>query len=226
MSLRRRWYVALIGLMLTTVGWLVLSPGQHVYSARVTVTFLPPGQGPVSQSDDSKIPTLVNFAAMVRLALPSDTGSAADRESFGGSLVGAGVRKGFAVLLPNAGGQWSKWYNQPVLSVEAVDATPQDAESQVRQLTGQIVEASADLQTRLQIPPASRVTTSLSAVEVVDGGVRPSTRARGASGLMGLGAFLSVLGAVSVDRCARWAAIRRLARSPIPSTSNLTGARR
>ncbi|NUP74103.1 MAG: hypothetical protein HOQ07_05565 [Sinomonas sp.] len=204
-ALWRRWYIAFVGMVLTAAACISLSPGQHVYSARSTVVFLPPGSAAVSQTDDFLRPYLVNFAAMVRLALPDDPGGGNDRASFGGSLVGAGVKSGYAVVLPNSGGQWSQYYNQPVLTVESVDATPQAAENQTRSLMRQIDQAAADLQAKLNIPAALRVTTSAqsAAVEIVDGGATPSTRLRGLLSVVALGTFCTTVGTVTVDRLLR-----------------------
>lgn len=201
-SIVRRWYIALLGLVVTFASCAVLAPGQHVYSARATVVFLWPGTVPVSPTDDTGIPALVNFAAMVRLALPSADGGSSDGASFGGSLVGAGVRKGYEVVLPNSGGQWSQSYSQPMLAIEAVDSTPQDAENELKSIMRQIEQATSDLQARLDIPSAARVTTSAGTanIDIVDGGVNSGTRLRGLLALGFLGFLLSAVAAVVTDR--------------------------
>lgn len=198
----RRWYVLLLGLLLTFAGCVVMSPGQHVYSARASVVFLWPGSVTVSPTDDTGIPALVNFAAMVRLALPAANSGESDGGSFGGSLVGAGVRKGYSVILPNSGGQWSQSYNQPLLAIEVVDSTPQAAENQLKSIMRQIDQATSDLQARLNIPATSRVTTSAgyANIDVVDGGVNSGTRMRGLLALGSLGVFLSIVGIVVADQ--------------------------
>lgn len=200
-SLVRRWYIALLGLLVTFAGCVVLAPGQHVYSARANVVFLWPGSVPVSPTDDTGIPALVNFAAMVRLALPAAQSGSDDGASFGGSLVGAGVRKGYAIALPNSGGQWSQSYSEPMLAIEAVDATPQDAENELKSIMRQIEQTTDDLQARLNVPSTARVTTSApyANIDIVDGGVNAGTRDRGLLALGSLGGLLSLVAAVVVD---------------------------
>ncbi|MGT2463867.1 hypothetical protein [Sinomonas atrocyanea] len=200
--LARRWYIVLLGLMMTCAGCLAAAPGQHVYSARASVVFLWPGSGPVSRTDDTAVPALVNFAAMVRLALPALSEGASDGGAFGGSLVGAEVRRGYIIVLPNSGGQWSQSYNQPMLAIEAVDVDPQAAENQLTAIMRQIDETTAELQERLAIPPAERVTTTAGTanIDLVDGGVNAGTRVRGVSALGVLGAFSTIVSAVLADR--------------------------
>lgn len=173
-----------------------------MYSARASVVFLAPGKVLIAQTDDTVAPYLVNFAAMVRLALPPEDQGTIDKASFGGSLVGAGVVRGYTVILPNAGGQWSSYYKDPILSVEAVDTNPQNAEAQARALIDQIDAASSELQVRLGIASDARVTTSAASteVEVLDGGATSSTRLRGTVALLGLGVFVSAFTAVKIDR--------------------------
>jgi hypothetical protein len=198
----RRWYVVLLGLLMTCAGCVVAAPGQHVYSARASVVFLWPGSGPVSRTDDTAVPALVNFAAMVRLALPALSEGASDGGAFGGSLVGAEVRQGYIIVLPNSGGQWSQSYNEPMLAIEAVDVDPQGAENRLTSIMRQIDETAAELQSRLDVPSSERVTTTAGTanIDLVDGGVNAGTRVRGVSALGALGAFSTVVAAVAADR--------------------------
>lgn len=202
LCIARRWYVLVLGVLLTWAGCTAAAPGQHVYSARASVVFLWPGSGPVSPTDDTAVPALVNFAALVRLAMPAVTGGSSDGGAFGGSLVGAEVRQGYTVVLPNSGGQWSQSYSQPVLAIEAVDATPESAERQLTSIMRQIDRTTSELQTRLNVPVPERVTTTAGSanIDVVDGGVNPGTRLRGVAALVGLGSFLTIVAAVVADR--------------------------
>ncbi|WP_138443656.1 hypothetical protein [Sinomonas susongensis] len=199
-ELARRWYVAVVMIAALAAACVSLWPGQHVYSARSAVTFLWPGSVSLSKVDDGGLAALVNFAAMVRLAI--DDGQAQESASFGGSLVGAGVRNGFTVVLPNSGGQWSSEYDQPRLTVEAVAATPQAATAKAEALVDQITTAAADLQRRLAIPTQSFISTSAAAVDVADGGASVGTRIRGEAAALVIGVLLTCTAVVSVDRVA------------------------
>jgi hypothetical protein len=199
------------------------APGEHAYSARATVIFVWPGAVPVSRTLDPTVPVLVNYAAMVRLALASDDASAIDSVAFGGSLVGAGVRRGSAVILPNGGGQWSRSYSQPELKVEAVDSTPQAAENAARALVRQISETSTELQLRLNVPSESRVTIDDSSenVTITDGGASSATTVPGLLALAFLGTFLSALAAVTADRIMLHSALPRHLRAYFAQSLNI-----
>lgn len=200
-ALSRRWYAVVAMLIAVAASCMFLWPGQHVYSARGSVTFLWPGSISLSKTDDGGLAALVNFAAMVRLAI--DDGQAQESTSFGGSLVGAGVRNGFTVVLPNSGGQWSAEYNQPRLQVESVAATPDVAAAKASSLIQEITAAASELQARLSIPPDAFISTSVSSVEVVDGGASLSTRMRGEASLVSIGVFLTGVVIIILDRFIR-----------------------
>jgi hypothetical protein len=89
-----------------------------------------------------------------------------------------------------------------MLAIEAVDVDPQAAENQLTAIMRQIDETTAELQERLAIPPAERVTTTAGTanIDLVDGGVNAGTRVRGVSALGVLGAFSTIVGAVLADR--------------------------
>lgn len=224
LCIARRWYIVVLGVLLTWAGCAAAAPGEHVYSAKASVVFLWPGSGPVSPTDDTAIPVLVNFAAMVRLALPA---ASSDGGAFGGSLVGAEVRQGYTVVLPNSGGQWSQSYNQPMLAIEAVDRTPEAAERQLTSIMRQIDQVASQLQARLNVPVRERVTTNAGSanIDIVDGGVSPGTRVRGLAALAVLGAFLTVVAAVVGDR-ALTRFNRRVAPAPPPMVSEAVGSPR
>lgn len=200
-TVRRRWYVAVLGMILTLGPSVWVFPGQHVYSARATVEFLWPGFAAISSRFDGGVPALVNYAEMVRRALEDDSDQSVASASFGGSLVGAGVRKGHTVVLPNLGGQWSQTYNRPVLAIEAVGATPQIAESEVQRLIQEIDRVSEELQSRLDVPAEARVATSTpsAVIDVVDGGATTSTQLRGLLALNVLGILVSCGAATLAD---------------------------
>lgn len=198
-ALIRRWYLVLTGFALTAGSVWYVAPGQHLYSARTSVVFLWPGSVPVSQTDDGGLAALVNFAAMVRLGLEMDQERASDSVSFGGSLAGAGVSDGYTVILPNAGGQWSRMYNQPRLVIEAVDADPAVAGRQAEALVAEVRRVADDLQNRIAMQPESVIASAPAPVEVLDVGASPGTRLRALIALGALGAASTVAMTVAVD---------------------------
>lgn len=200
-ALARRWYVVVLGVGLTVWGIAGSWPERPVYSARASVVFLWPGSLPLARTNDGGVGPLVNFTAMVRRALPSDDSQALASTSFGGTLAGAGVRSGYTVELPNAGGQWAKSYDEPRLDVEGVGASEQEAVAHVRSVMTSVNATASSLQTRLAVLPGHQITLSWTdPIEVTVLSSTAATRARGAAALGGAGTMVTVMVSVAVDR--------------------------
>lgn len=125
----RAWAVGVLGLWLTAVGcWHVVStPATYWAQANVVIlTPTPPGgvnTFQVTQTD------AITMASVVQreLAGHASTRVAADDVS----IVGQGLREGSWIRLVNNGGQWANNFDQPVLDVQAVGRTRQDAAQQM-----------------------------------------------------------------------------------------------
>lgn len=136
--LARRWFVLLIGLALTA-GWAASAMQvTGVYTARTTITLLPPvGWAVGGNTLTDSAATLVGFARIVEETIAdSPTGqlfSSADTP-----LYGAGVREGERVYVPNQGGQWAPNFNRPVLIIDVVGPTAENVVERVDALTDEI----------------------------------------------------------------------------------------
>lgn len=202
----RRWYVVLVGIVLTVGGvmWIRAVPG--VWFGQVNVVFLVPSEGrynPLSVTTQSLVSTA---GAVARSVAGPDARYQATAD--GVTLLDEGVTHGHTVRLPNAGGQWDYRFDDPILDVQAVGATPEEAEAQMAEALAQVDQALSRLEDRAGVPETDRILTRLNPVEPVfryDDGSR--MRALGAAGL--IGALLTCIAAVGVDTLAR---ARRAAR--------------
>jgi hypothetical protein len=122
-AVRRRWWVAMLGIVLTAAGGLLVQHAPGVYYQQVDVVFLWP-QPPQNQENTFQYgsKTLIQTAGVVARAVGGREGATTASET--ATLVGQGIKHGWSVRLPNSGGQWAFDFEQPVLSIEAVGASP------------------------------------------------------------------------------------------------------
>jgi hypothetical protein len=192
--LLRRWYVLLLAAILTAVVVGLLGRVPGVYSTQVDLVFLPPNSAnALGVTNDS----LVQFAAVVEREF---IGGRDDDpiSTTGGTLYGQGVRVGWRVNLPNAGGQWNNNFNRPALSVEVVDATPARVDAVVQNLTERIQSVVRQVQDGQGVPRIRQVETlqspSSAVVSYIDG-----NRTRASLAVALLGAVLGISATVAFD---------------------------
>ncbi len=192
--LLRRWYVLLLAALLTAVVVGLLGRVPGVYWTQVDVVFLPTNSAnALGVTNDS----LVQFAAVIEREF---TGGRDDDpiSMTGGTLYGQGVRVGWRVKLPNAGGQWNNNFNRPALSVEVVDATPARVNAVVQNLTERIQSLVRQAQDDQGVPRIRQVETlespSTAVVSYIDG-----NRTRASLAVALLGAVLGISAAVAFD---------------------------
>ena len=77
-------------------------------------------------------------------------------------LPGLGVRVGWLVRLPNAGGQWEPNFNRPVVDVQVVAASEQEASNRLAELVSRVEQALDDRQAADGIPPSARIRATAS----------------------------------------------------------------
>jgi hypothetical protein len=158
-TLWRRWYVTGVGLLLTAAVVVMLQARTGVYSTQVDVQLIPPAQ-PGATRSPSPAASLIALAGMVERRVGDDV----DREepvSPKASLSGLGVREGTMVTLPNSGGQWNYFFDDPLLRVQVVALSEADANRRRDQAVQEIVRTLRALQVADGVPVRQRVTTRL-----------------------------------------------------------------
>lgn len=194
---RRRWWVVLLGIALTAGAGVYVQRAPGVYYQQVNVVFLWP-QPPQNQENSFQYgsSSLIRTAGVVARAVGGRAEASTVSET--ATLAGKGVRHGWSVRLPNSGGQWAFDFEQPVLSVEAVGTTPEEAAATTAGVVGRINGELAALQRSERVQASLMIRTRLSPPTPVlqyAGGNRP--RALLMSQLVGL--ILTLTAARLVD---------------------------
>jgi hypothetical protein len=155
----QRWIVTLCGVVATAVVVIWAASAPSVYFGQVRVVLLPPVSAQHNVYLD--LPTsLTNLAGVVALDLRGSV-VRADVVSANVTMVGEGYRSGYEVRHPNAGGQWVYRFDEPVLDVQAVGATPREAQQYIALALSEIESSLTSLQDGYGVPAESRVRTSL-----------------------------------------------------------------
>ncbi|MGP2439518.1 hypothetical protein [Streptomyces sp. JW3] len=201
-ALLRRWYVLLLGLVLTAAGaWQVLHPAPRYLSSAVVV-LKPPATGNQPNQLTNLQPPLATLSYGVIQQLESPAGRA--------ELTAAGVRGGYRLIPRNSGTSATPQYLIPSVQVQAERAGGAEADTAVRRVIDVYARHVVAVQDAQRVAPRLRITASVlvapSAAAVQ--GVR--SRALAGTALLGLtGTFLAALW---WDRYAR----RRMRNSPGP----------
>lgn len=191
-ALRRHPLIVAIGLVATFVALLGVRAHPGVYEARMGMILTPTGDQIKSNPYYGRDYSLIASAGVLANVVNQAIGTA--RTSSTVTLSGKGVRDGYAVDLPNKGGQFVFDFDRPILDVQAVGPTPE----RVRQNLDAAVEIIRTALTRLQdesaVPARLRITLHPEPANPVIGYSRgrPS-RALPATMLLGLGLTLSLV---------------------------------
>lgn len=198
--LGRRWYVLLVGLAIAAMAFLALSRPGGAYSTQVSVVFVSPGDKVVGRVNDGNLESLVDFAAVVERKVHD--GRLSDRMAENAPLYGAGVDKGYQVLLVNSGTQWENSFGTPVLTVKVVGPSPEWVEDTLNAVTGRINRIARDTQlasgaTAKNMISSERVPSTPSVSYI---GSTRATQVRALVALMAVGVVVSSGLAVVLDR--------------------------
>ncbi|TPV49817.1 hypothetical protein FJ661_14575 [Pseudarthrobacter phenanthrenivorans] len=200
----RRWYVVVMGLILTIWASSSLAAVERTYWVEIQLVFIQPGGASVANVSDHIIPSLVNFAGIVQRRV-TETGSAVELPSSGATLYGSGIREGYSITLPNSGTQWAASYTRPVLVVQAVGHSPEAARETLDRALTAVDVAAGELQNAEGVPPESHVFIDRSPATpaVIDVGGTAIGRMKGLAALAGVGLALTASSAVGLDRMVR-----------------------
>ncbi len=197
-SLRRRWYVAIPGILMTAALALVVLKVPGVYHEQVDVIFLAPAPGEHVNQLQAGSESLIDVAALVERVVDGSNGGAAPA-SDQVSLVGEGVRDGYSIRLPNDGGQWATNFSRPVLSVQATGSSPEEVSATINRAVARINDELAARQAAYHVSSGKLITTKLSP-PTSDIRFDKGSRSRALAATMLLGCGLTLGSVVMVDR--------------------------
>ena len=161
LAIRRRWWIAMLGTVLTLVAAFAVQHAPGVYYQQVNVVFMWP-QPPQNKENTFQYGsnTLIKTAGVVARAVSGREGATTVSET--ATLAGQGIRHGWSVRLPNSGGQWAYDFEQPVLSVEAVGTTPAEVIATTSKAVTRIDAELSSLQREEKVPGWLMIRTRLS----------------------------------------------------------------
>lgn len=199
-SLLRRWPVAVAGILLTIALCVLTLRAPGVYWARSKVYFLPAAttSQPNQIAPDSSV--AIKFAGVIQTEInggvPLPRATSPDV-----TLLDEGIYDGWAVFLPDYGGQWAHNFSEASLIVEASGPTREVVQARMTALFDQIASHASAREDAANVPPEARVTFTMSptvvAVQYSNG---HRSRALLIIGLLGIG--LSLAACRIVDRAA------------------------
>lgn len=192
-ALLRRWYVLLLGLLLTAAGaWQVLHPAPRYVSSAVVV-LKPPVTGNQPNQLTNLQPPLATLSYGVVQQLESPAGRA--------ELSEAGVRGPYQLLPRNSGTSATPQYLIPSVQVQAERSGAAEADTAVRRIIDVYTRHVADVQDAQGVEPRLRISASV----LVAPSAAPvrGARSRALAGTALLGTTATVLAALWCDRYAR-----------------------
>lgn len=158
-ALVRRWYVLAPCLALTLVGAWLIHERPGVYMVDTTVYFVAPADARTSGLADTSA-GLISLAGGVERTVNAGS-DAPEPVSPEVSIADTGVRSGYRVSLPNAGGQFVVDFDRPALQVQAVGEEPGEAARLFRQAEDLVLTTLDQIQAADGINQDGRVTARL-----------------------------------------------------------------
>jgi hypothetical protein len=210
---RRRWVVAVLGVVATLAGSYVAVSSPGVYYEEAIVVFIAPQTIGDPSAFRLGLSSLVSSAGLV--------GRQVDKGSGGplvlspkASIVDMGIRDGAWVRLPNEGGQWRTNFDREELDVQAVGESPADVQARMTATLARIRTALREGQLAAGAPPGQLITVAVTP-QAIPVTYRKGSTARAGVASLGLGLGLTAALVLMVDRAAVALSLRR--RSPGPS---------
>lgn len=119
--LARRWYVAGVGLLLTAALAAHVHAQTGLFWAQTDLVFLQPQSARYPNSIEVTSNSVIATAGLVATML-NGADARPSTASAGTSLAGEGVTTGYAVRMPDSGGQWAHNFTRPVLDIQVIGA--------------------------------------------------------------------------------------------------------
>jgi hypothetical protein len=217
----RRWYVVLLGAVLTVGALYVVTKQAPVYWTQYNILLVGPSGAQKTTVLDDPVYGLQPLVGVLATdfndgAPPLLTGDVA------ATIVGEGYREGVQVRTPNLGTQWRPLFPANYLDVQVAASSPEEVLATARATSLRVSVLLEELQDEMGAPlnlRARAVPSSKYPTVIPVSGSR--SRARAATGLSGMAVTLAVLLALERRRPSR-----RPAPAPAPAPSRTSLRRR
>lgn len=155
-ALLRHWPVALVGAILTSVASCAVLLTEGAYWSQTDVVFLAPlsARNPnvLQSTSDSLISTAGIVERIVNRGADSPAASSASV-----TLIGEGVLNGYAVRLPDDGGQWAHNFNRQVLDVQVSGPTEDAVRGRLAGIVEEIDTTLAAIESERNVATENRI---------------------------------------------------------------------
>lgn len=223
-ALKRRWYVAVLLLLLIIPAVQMAKSIPGVYYTKFNIDFQAPAGATKNNALRTEASSTVHYAALIQRTFEGQYPNAPIVPTRA-PLFGTGLTDAAAVYLPSAGGQWQTNFNRPTITVEIVKGNPEAVLAAADTITQKITELAANPQEEDGIWKESRITTERSPAQTSVAYI--SVRTKYALAVIGmLGVAVAISGAIIFDRVLRQ--IRRVRRKPekTKKTTNKRGTQK
>lgn len=187
---RRRWYIAVVGVSLTLLGAYSAWSAPGLYWAKSTVVLL----GPVAPETPNSLEHQADATGGASLlVLRLNGGPIGIRPaSPTAELFGFGVRDGATVTVRNIGGQWAPQISAPNIDIDVVGPSPKAVVSRYEDIVRRLRSSLAALQRELQISPSAGLHLDVAPGDLAVQSALPS-RSRAAAMSLVIGLALSMV---------------------------------
>lgn len=214
LAVLRRWYLMVLGGLLTLAGLYYATHQPGVYFTKYEVVLLPPATERWPNKIEDPHYSLTEMAGLV--VTDYNDGQ---REPLSASadtlLYGEGIARGSRVRLPNHGSQWRPLYPTPNIDVQVVGPGAEEVGADARSISRRLGQILQQRQDELGVVPSMRITSLVSPTDPVIAYIGGS-RSRAAVGAGAVGLPLTTILVVQFDR---WRSRRRrrdLEAPPLP----------
>lgn len=205
-ALRRRWYIAVLLLVLILPAANFATGVSGVYYTKFNIDFQAPAGATENNALRTEATSTVHYAALIQ-RMYEDRHPNAPIMPTRAPLFGTGLSDAVAVYLPSAGGQWQTNFNRPTITVEIVKDSQETVLATADSITADITAMALGPQNETGVWKESQIATERSPAQPSVTYVAVRTKyALGGIGILGIG--VAVSGAIIFDRVLRQ--IRRL----------------
>jgi hypothetical protein len=182
-----RWPIVLVGVLCTAAAAFLALSDKGVYYTRTEIVFLAPTSSYYPNALTTQSEDIIDTAGVVakRITGPSPGTKYASPDV---TLVGAGIRDGWSLRLPDTGGQWASNFESQILDLDIVSPDRETVKRRQTELIGRVKQELNAIQREKGVAPVNDITATPAPSSTVIyhvGGSKP--RVLGMTAILGVG---------------------------------------